>query len=214
MGGAWIDIATDDSVESVAYRHGHFPDTIWQHAENAELREERASMHVLCAGDKLFVADIVPKSLPCSTSHIHCFTRRAVPSLLRIRLMLGEQPIIRRPCRMESPGRVPVDAHSDHAGWVHVPVLPDAAKARLMVTLEDGSELQLDLSPRALNPVDTTTGVQARLRNLGYLTDATDGAIDLPTVLALARFQNTNGLGMTGTADAATRTALVAAYGT
>lgn len=213
MSGTWIEIAADDSIESVAYRHGHFPDTIWQHAENAGLRERRASMHVLLAGDRVFVPDIVPKSPPCATTRVHRFTRRAVPSLLRVRVMLGERPLADRPCRIELRGRAPIVLRSDGEGWVQVPVLPDAEKGRLVVELENGRELVLDLAPRALDPVDTPTGVQARLRNLGYLAGATDGAFDLPTVLALARFQGEAGLDISGAADDATQAALVAAHG-
>lgn len=38
MSGLWVEIASDDSIESVAFRHGHFPETIWNHPQNAALQ--------------------------------------------------------------------------------------------------------------------------------------------------------------------------------
>lgn len=213
MSGAWVEIAADDSVESVAYRHGHFPDTIWNHPENSALCQERQSMHVLLAGDRIFVPAIEPKSVACPTGRIHRFRRRAVPSELPLKLAIGNHPIANRPCQIELPGRAPIDTQTDADGFVKVPAMPDAGRGRIVVELEGGERLAIELAPRELDPVDTARGAQARLRNLGYLAGDLAGVVDLMTVLALARFQEDRGLERSGALDDATKASLLEAHG-
>lgn len=213
MSGVWVEIAEDDSVESVAYRHGHIPDTVWNHPENAELRQRRRSMHVLQIGDRVFVPPITPKQVPCATDQRHVFRRIAVPSVLPLRLAVGGEPIANRPCRIELPGRPPLETHTDADGFVEVPVMPDAGSGVIVVELESGKSLTVDLAPRELDPVDTPTGAQARLRNLGFLVQGKTGSFDLATVLAIARFQREHQLEATGTLDDATQAALLSEHG-
>jgi hypothetical protein len=213
MSGLWVEIASDDSIESVAFRHGHFPETLWNHPQNAALQQERRSMHVLLAGDRVFVPAIAPKAVACDTGRTHRFRRRAVPSRLSLKLAIGSQPIADRPCRIELEGRAPVDARTDADGFVQVPAMPDAGRGRIVVELQGGQSLVVDLAPRRLDPVDTPTGAQARLRNLGYLAGEAEGVLDLPTVLALTRLQQDRGIEVTGALDDATKAALLSAHG-
>jgi N-acetylmuramoyl-L-alanine amidase len=213
MSGIWIDVAGDDSVESIAFRHGLLPETIWQHQENAALRRQRVSMHVLLRHDRLFVPALAVKSVACATQQRHRFVRRAVPARLPLKLLLGSIPVASLPCRFEIPGCATILSATDADGYVQFPVMPDVAAARLVVELGDGREVAIALAPRALDPVDTATGVQARLRNLGYLAEAVDGVYDLPTVLALAQFQSDQVLTVSGAANAPTRDALLRIHG-
>lgn len=213
MSGVWVEIAEDDSVESVAYRHGLFPDTVWDHPENAELRRARESMDVLLAGDRLFIPAIEPKNVDGATGRAHRFRRRGVPSVLPLRLAVGDEPIADRPCRVELDGYPPFEARTDADGYVRVPTMPDAGRGRIIVELASGQELELELGPRELDPVDTPSGAQARLRNLGYLAGGSPGVLDLETVLALARFQEARRLEKTGALDDATQESLLDAHG-
>ena len=213
MSGLWVEIASDDSIESVAFRHGHFPETIWNHPQNAALQRERKSMHVLLAGDRVFVPAIAPKAAACDTGRVHRFRRRAVPSRLLLKLAIGSQALADRPCRIELEGRAPVEARTDADGFVQVPAMPDAGRGRIVVELHGGESLVVDLSPRRLDPVDTPSGAQARLRNLGYLSGEAEGVLDLPTVLALVRLQQDRGIEVTGALDDATKAALLSAHG-
>ena len=40
-----------ECVSSIAYEHGLFPDTIWDHPDNSELKQKRKEMNLLEAGD-------------------------------------------------------------------------------------------------------------------------------------------------------------------
>lgn len=213
MIGIWIEAKEDDSVESVAFRYGMLPEQIWQHSANSSLREARASMHVLQKGDRLFVPDIAAKSLACGTERFHSFRRHAVPSMLPLKLQLGVTVLAHHSCRFEFADRAPVEMMTDHVGFVQVPVMPDVGAGRLVVDLENGQKIVIELAPRCLDPIDTPCGIQARLRNLGYLTEAMDGEYDLPTVLALANFQADHQLQISGTAEKSTLASLMQAHG-
>ena len=52
-------VAQGDCIESIAAKHGLEPDTIWEHANNASLREKRnGNSFALFPGDVLFVPDL------------------------------------------------------------------------------------------------------------------------------------------------------------
>src|SRR3990170_3615968 len=84
--------ARGESVESIAYAHGLFWETVWDDPGNAALREARAEPNVLAAGDVLVVPDLRPKEEQAATGRRHVFRRRGVPSVLRVRLLEGSTP--------------------------------------------------------------------------------------------------------------------------
>jgi N-acetylmuramoyl-L-alanine amidase len=45
------ELVEGECVESVALLYGFHPTTIWEHPENADLREVRISPHVLVPGE-------------------------------------------------------------------------------------------------------------------------------------------------------------------
>ena len=54
MSGKHHTVQQGESVESIAHAAGHFWDTVWQHPDNAALRQLRRSPHVLLPGDVVF----------------------------------------------------------------------------------------------------------------------------------------------------------------
>jgi peptidoglycan hydrolase-like protein with peptidoglycan-binding domain len=66
---------------------------------------------------------------------------------------------------------------------------------------------------RALDPVTEVSGVQARLRNLGYGEVPLDGEMGPATIAALCAFQRENGLKVTASADTATQDKLAEKHG-
>jgi hypothetical protein len=93
-------------------------------------------------------------------------------------------------------------------GLISEIIPPRAAKGQL--ELETGEEFELNLG--YLNPEDSNSGVQARLKNLGYYLGEITGKIDDETQEALRAFQRDRELPETGEADDATREALASAH--
>ncbi|KAF0812068.1 hypothetical protein IGB42_03345 [Andreprevotia sp. IGB-42] len=214
MSNAWVQLGKEDSVDNLAYNAGLLPATLWGHAKNQPLRDTRASMHVLQEGDKLFVPAIDIKTLDGQTGQRHRFRRHSVPARLALTLAINGQALANRPCRIEIAGRPPLETSTDAQGGLTLPVMPDTGHGQVSVTLASGEILDIPLAPRRLDPVDTASGAQARLQNLGYLQgEFSAGMLDLTTVLALASFQWDQDMERSGMLDQATQDALIAAHG-
>lgn len=206
-----MEVAQGESAESVAYRHGHVVATLWDDPENRALREARESPHTLFPGDRLFVPALRAGEAACATSRRHTFRRRGVPSSITLVLAAAGQALADLPYELRVDGAT-LAGRTGADGGVTVRVMPDAREAVLVVD-PDGLALAFDLLPRHLDPVTETTGLQGRLRNLGYHPGDVGGPFTLETLHALQRFQLDQGLETTGVPDDATRGALLRAHG-
>lgn len=199
-------VGPGECIVSIATERGFFPDTVWDHPENAELKALRRDPNVLLPGDMVFIPDLRPREESIATGQRHVFRRRGVPVKLRMRLRRDDKP------------RVGVRYVLTVAGTRHEGVtgpngeiehwIPPAAKEGLLViNRRETHKLRLGM----LDPVTEESGVRARLLNLRYLRSASAPAARLER--ALRSFQRDNGLSPTGTVDDATRDALVADHG-
>lgn len=95
---------------------------------------------------------------------------------------------------------------------IRLPIVPGAQEA--VVTIGAGvlTKQTYRLQLGGMDPITTTTGVQKRLRNLGFGCEPT-GELDGDTRSALAFFQKANDLPATGELDSATRDKLKQVYG-
>lgn len=160
-------VEAGDCIASVAFENGFLPDRIWDHPENAALRDKRVTGNVLAAGDVLHLPDLDPDEVEKPCDQRHRFRRRGVPELLQIRLLdLLDQP------RAGLSYHITVDGAArsgvtDGDGWIRQAIPANAQKAELK--LETGEVYQIDLGH--LPPHDCIAGVQQRLKNLGFACD-------------------------------------------
>src|SRR3712207_2433849 len=85
-------ITQGESVESVAYAAGHLWQTVWEHSENAKLRELRKSPHVLRPGDVVFVPPIRRREEDAATGQTHKYQHKGIPSKLEVRFLVDGEP--------------------------------------------------------------------------------------------------------------------------
>lgn len=203
-------VVEGECLQSIAFKYGFFPDTVWHAPENSALLGIRAHPSVLVPGDEIVIPDRVAKSVDAPTGQRHRFRRRGVPSMLRVRLAEDGVPRANRPYLL----RVDDESSSgvtDGDGVVQSAIDPAARRAEIV--LDPGGELEetfhLDLG--RILPVSLPEGVRERLVNLGYLLAEAEGERALRA--ALRRFQDDSGLAISGLVDDATRAALVAAHG-
>lgn len=174
-----------DCLNSIADTYGFFPRTIWDHADNAELAKKREP-GVLLDGDIVIVPDKRDGEAECETAKRHRFRRRGVPALLRVEVRDDDIPRKNEPFVIDIDGNK-IEGTTDENGLVAVPLPPRARRAVLTVGKgADATEYELALGH--LDPIDTITGVQARLDNLGFSCDVT-GTMDDGTVNAIRLFQ-------------------------
>lgn len=203
-GGTWYNVSSGDCIASIAFEFGHFPDTIWEHSQNASLRETRKDPNVLFPNDRVFVPDLEEGPVSCATEKKHKFERKAVPAKLRVQLEFDGRPRANIPFTLIVDG-VPIDGTTDGQGWVEVGIPPDAQRGVLKLRPPGAEEEVFQLQLGTLDPADTVEGQKGRLRNLAYFQGDVDATITPAFANALRAFQKAKGLEETGEADAETQ---------
>lgn len=201
-----------DCVSSIAERCGHFWETIWNHPANSELRAARDNPSVLHPGDRLVVPAPRSKVADCATGRRHRFRRRGVPAALRLRFFYGGEPRSGEPYRLTVDGAERPPSTLDDDGWLEVPI-PCGASVAVVVVGEGDSQQTYQIGLGRLDPISETSGLQARLNNLGFDGGEVDGQLSARTAEALRAFQVSEGLAATGEPDEATRARLVEIHG-
>lgn len=198
-----------ESVASIAYAHGLLPSTIWDDPQNSEIKERRSDPNVLAVGDEIFVPDNKIKWVSMSTDKKHKLVRRSVPEKLQIRFLdASGEPRAGISYEFEIDGEVRSGTTNDK-GEVIESIMPDANQATIRFSEEELYRVKIG----HLDPVTEITGLQARLRNLGYYEGEVDGDLGEVTARALRSFQSKeDGLESTGEADDATLEQLIDVY--
>lgn len=200
-----------DYVAKIAARVGCGEDEIWEHPKNASLHGDRRSVGVLNPGDVLYVPvgpqsadEVIPQS-------DNCYRGKVPRTRVRLVFKLDGEPRTHRECVVSGTGDA-VRASTDGDGALTLEV-PTVVRY-LRVTFQEPRE-EFEVAIGHIDPTTETSGVRARLRQLGYLQTRTDDALSLAvdTRDALACFQHDHGLPETGEADEATRESIEKAFG-
>lgn len=196
-----------DTLAKIAFEHGFFAEDLWDRPENRELKEKRGDMNVLFPGDVVVIPEKEAKSIPVPTGQVHRFRRKGVPALLRLQVLDDDVPLANQPYTLVVDG-LERKGVTDDQGVLRQYVSPQAREGRLQV----GEDHEWTLSFGHMDPVETLSGVQKRLQNLGYDPGPTDGQPSLRTREALEAFQRNFQLTPTGEMDEPTRAKLDEVY--
>lgn len=191
-----------EGVSSLAEAYGWSVDALWEHPDNAALREERPDPNVLQPGDVVVIPDRQPKSVAASTGRRHVFRRRDVPALLRLQFLDGQRPRANLPYRLVV-GERTQNGTTDDRGVLKI-FVPNGARSATLFLGPAEEEYQLDIG--AMDPFGAPEGLAKRLANLGLLQSAS--ATDEEIALALRQIQRWASLEETGAPDDATLAAL------
>lgn len=202
------DVKQGDSLSSIADQYGFFWETLWNHPNNAALRETRKSPNVLMARDRIFIPEKTAKEEAGSTGRTHTFRLKGIPVRLNYRLLDEEdQPRAGVRYTLSVDGKQVAAGITPADGLITAIISPRAKTAEVVVHAPEGEEIyQFDIGH--LNPSEFTSGIQARLKNLGYYAGEITGQMDEETGNALSHFQADAGLPVTGELDEATKQAL------
>jgi hypothetical protein len=183
--------------------------SIWEHQQNATLRELRKNPHVLHPGDVLFVPNRSSQCAELTCGVVNRFVLKGKPLNLRLKLLsTGGQPLASGPCRLNVDG-IEQDLQVDADGMLAVIAPSTVRDATLTI---EGQQYQLLVG--GLDPIDTPTGQQARLHNLGYYVEADQGHVDPEELrFAIELFQANNGLSISGEMDEPTKALLEQQFG-
>jgi Putative peptidoglycan binding domain len=211
VGGGGHVVKQGECISSIAENAGHCWETLWDDPANAELRQARRDPNVLLPGDRVHVPPLREKWEPRPTEMRHRFRRRGWPEIFRVRVLRDDEPRGNQPYRLTVDGRETTGT-TDANGNVAAPIAPDARRAVLLVGTEPDVD-RYEFTLGAIDPIEALSGVQGRLKNLGFDCGPIDGVWGPRSEAALRQYQMKRGLETTGQPDAATRQKLKEDYG-
>ncbi|MDX2132075.1 MAG: peptidoglycan-binding domain-containing protein [Planctomycetota bacterium] len=189
-----------DSVTSIAEDRGYFWQTVWEHADNTELREKRGDPNIIAAGDVVVIPPKTRKDETRATGARHEFKRKGVPAQLKLRLTRLGSPRADEPFVLVLDGKH-ITGSTDGDGKIEIDIPPNARQGELR--LKNGKEVY-PITVGALDPWDTPTGAQQRLNNMGFACGSSGNLTDAKSVAAIRAFQEKYALPITGEADQTT----------
>jgi hypothetical protein len=189
-----------ECASSIAFENGFFVETIWNHPNNAALKQQRKDPNTLCAGDVVFIPDKREKVVNKQTELVHRFELKNTPALLSLQMFDEDDYRSNQSYEIEIDGVVRTGT-TDSEGVLRESILPNARRGKLII----GPDLAVfDLQFGQVEPPTEIRGIQARLNNLGF-DCAISGKLDKETKRALSRFQRACEIEETGEIDDATR---------
>jgi hypothetical protein len=211
-----------DHLTAIAERHGFANhDTIWNHPDNAELKQKRRNPELLAPGDQLEIPDRKDKVVTVTANMQHRFVVRTDKLELRLRIRdIASKPMAGAACEVSTiSGKRQLTTNAD--GQIIVPI--ERSERRVTLTMVDQV---YEIGIGELDPIDTEYGWQTRLVNLGYLESVLSGSSDpdargdegavvrqLELRAAIEEFQCDAALQVTGEMDQTTQTRLVQVHG-
>lgn len=193
--------------------------TLYDHADNAAFKKRRPNPNLILPGDELVIPDLTERGESRSTEQRHAFVVRREGLRVRVRLKDTEgNALAGAPYRLVING-AELHGTTESDGLVDQPLPTDASDGDLI--LNNGSAMwkllfgHLDPLRDPATGEAIISGVQARLKNLGFAAGPTDGVVGPATSRAIARFQRQtmNRADADGTLDTETIDAIEQAHG-
>ncbi|MCC6521721.1 MAG: peptidoglycan-binding protein [Polyangiaceae bacterium] len=209
-------IKQGDYLTKLAHLRGFSADEVWNHAQNAKLKEARKNPAMLKAGDVLFVPDQPKKKLSLTKETGNRYTAKVPRVKVSVVLAVDDEPLAEAKYKLEGLGDDDTEHTTDREGRVTFEAPVHVREVVVHLVAED---VRIKVGVGDLDPADTPSGARMRLTALGYYGGRMAGeesylAHDDAALEAATRaFQGAQGLTPTGELDAATREALVAAHG-
>lgn len=178
-----------DCFSSIAEENGFFWETLWNHPENKKLRELRKDPNILLPGDVVFVPDKRLKQLSEPTNEVHKYRLKNTPAKLKVRILGDAEPRAGEPFVLIiddveiKRGKIPPD------GQIEISIPPTAKGGKLLIG-EGENEEEYILNLGHLDPIDTLTGVKARLSSVGFDCGEINEEMNEETIEAIADFQS------------------------
>ena len=167
---------------------------------------------MLLPRDRVAVRQLEIREDSRATDDTHRFQLSGEPVFLRIQVLDRDQPLAGQPFTLSVGGLTTSDVVP--ADGIIEAEIPARATAGVLTIGVGPDQFQATLKVGALHPVETATGVQQRLQNLGFDCGKIDGIVGPRTRGALRRFQEKVGvLPADGRLTLATREQLRQAHG-
>lgn len=208
------EVEQGDCITSLAKQYGVLPDALWSFGPNAELKQFRAKRNVLYPDDEVAIPPKQAKEKTVQSERRYWVRRKGIPDTLRLRFLnCDEEPrvgisYVLNIGAFAGEPMPPITGELDDAGYVIERVPPDAERGELVLGTGPDRETYI-VEFGFVDPIDTFSGVQDRLANLGYYDCCNeDSSRHQTTRGALAVMQLEQGLEFTGKVEDASKTQL------
>lgn len=203
-----------ECFSTIAARYG-FADyqKIYSHPENDSLRRMRPDPNLLHPGDLIVIPEHTKKKISLSTGTTHTIVVQMPKKRLRIRLKDADGRNASGAKYVIGANKLRKEGTTTEDGMIDLDIPAEATVATIEI---DGSTYPLrlgQLNPLVSVPDDGTSGIQARLTNLGYEVGEIDGKLGPHTKRAVRAFQEDTALAATGIVDDTLLEALKKAHG-
>lgn len=179
-----------DCISSIAYEHGFFWETLWNHPQNAELKSDRKEPNVLKEGDIVYIPDLTLKEESGASEKRHRFKLKGVPAKLRLRIMEEPKPPPPPPAGSGPPaGRTttsvfeepaPADTTRKDEPRAHVPYILNIDGELTRGETDGDGRVELSIPPNAQHGVLILDEGKVTMRviplNLGHLDPMSESA--------------------------------------
>ncbi|BBO85947.1 hypothetical protein DSCO28_65130 [Desulfosarcina ovata subsp. sediminis] len=206
---AYQTVKKGDCTQSISTDHGMTWERVWLDGNNSELRRKRAEPNILMTGDQVYVPDVETKKYDGETEKKHKFHTKGRPARLILRIKRNGKAINGKRYVLIIDGKAH-EGETDDEGHIDIIIPPNAMDGQLLL---NGGREKYDLILGGLDPLDETTGVQARLFNLGYAPGPIDGIMGPLTEAAVRKFQQQVGATVDSIVGPETRQHLENEYG-
>lgn len=200
-------VQQNDCLASLAVQHGFAWKTLWNHPQNAPLKQKRKTPNILLPGDILFIPDKKLKEVAAASQRLHKFKKKREKVMFRVRLLEEGEPRRNVEYTLQV-GDLTLHGTTNGDGKLEHEIPAEAASA-VLTTAEDSHSFQIG----GLDPLEEISGLQHRLQNLGYLAESADGELNDSTKAALRDFQQKYNLPVDGELTEATRSKLLEIHG-
>ncbi|TWT45491.1 putative peptidoglycan binding domain protein [Phycisphaerae bacterium RAS1] len=206
-------VSANETILSIAHTYGFRTwETIWDHETNQPLREARPDPTILAPGDKVFIPPKKQKKETAELEKTNTYWVKSLKARMKyvVRFESGKK-LVNTLYRLVVEEKT-FEGRTDADGVIDVEISPTARKGTLTVWYneEDPEDmLTWEIAVGGMDPIDTITGVQARLNHLGFDAGPVTGSMNEETTAAIRAFQEFIGVAEpSGQPDADTLKAL------
>lgn len=180
-------VVQGECIDSISLQEGIPSDRIWSFSGNQKLKADRKDLNVLLPTDKVVIPDPVSNWVEGkATSNTHQFRLKPRLREYRIRALLaGTAPKALEYTSVEVDGKKMDTTASGE--WIVCQMPLNAAKA--VIQIKDWGSYEVELGN--LDPLDTPSGKERRLQDLGYFDGLPEG-MDVNQDNAMKLFQQTH----------------------
>jgi N-acetylmuramoyl-L-alanine amidase len=205
-----IKVKKGDCLINLCYRENIPWKIVWNHPQNSSLKEKRKNPNILKEGDKLYIPDKEYKEESRPTEDQHVFVVESATVKFTLTLLDLGKPLADQEWILKVDGFEIAKDRTDKNGTLEAQI-PASARKGLLIVGEKKKEYKIRFG--YVDPIDEISGVQSRLKNLGFYYGSVDDIKGPLTTAALAEFQRTVEISGEGKLTDETKQKLVEVHG-